>query len=1083
MGRLRQTGTRRTARLAITSLTVRTASSPGTSPRSITPKGSITLNDVDNAKTYVIAVRAKNSGGGSGWRDSAPAGPYTPPTPEPTPAPALVAENVTATDATLVLGNWNQSWYYRTEETSNSGGARAFGASAQTNCNGPVQGTQTTVTGLTPNSRYSYGAYANAQCSEAVAAGAMGASFNTAQAQAQSSSVRLTAHSIASTSLALNIEGHTTAWYYQWQRLLNKSKYSEGTCAAVTAGTSSVDVTSLTQGTEYRFKAYSDSGCSTELTDDLTDLNVSTHGLVLNATYLLVPENDTYPHTVRLATEPLASVTVAITTSGDADITADTDTGTTGNQTTLTFTTSNWDEPQTVTLAAADDTDAVPQAGKGDGAYAYGDATLTYTATSADANYDGVSTTLTAEEADDDVCQGTAAVGNATTGDLVKDCNLLLPGKDLINGGGGVVNDWDTGKAMGSWKAIEVKNSRVVRIFFVWSLYAGQSGNLPNTVGKLTELTHLEMQSGDRATTPMPIPEGLDNLTKLDNLKVYNGRWAGEIPSGIGNLTLMEELYVDKNYLSGPIPSTLGNLTSLTKVYLDNDGLAGQIPESLGNLTSVTTLTMFDGDLTGHIPASLGNLTSLSSSYGLILKGNRLTGCIPTSLDAFKVNDRINPQRDAAGNDVTLAVCTDGVGVSDSSVVVGEGGYVDVGVRLLTAPTNGVTVNIASSGGDSDIAVDTDTILPGNQSSLSFTTSNWGTPQTMRISAGADSDKLTGSKTFTLTTTSADSDYSGKTAAVAASENDIGATVSALGITSTSAILNLAGHTGWHYKQDFPQGDSSCNAVSSTSTIVHGLQPDETYRFGAYLDADCSEAGRVDDATFTTALADLTNIPCVKDGVTTLWPGYACHLKAGAGGIQSFDSATLEGNGATLVELTQFAGIGVTEVMAYNPKGGTATLKTTLNGAARDTFTINVVRFGIREFSVSKKSAGANDTFTLTVKLNSPSHRSPNKYATNSTNLARSSVQLTLPSNSGLTGNDHARSGGVANPVQVVNHFGDTVTFTISTGATTGTFDIDIKAYNPAPESSCPLAGDPTQGAIRCYAPPVGSATLSYTVE
>ena len=51
------------------------------------PSASITIGGVDNTKTYFVAVRARNAGGDSGWRDSAAAGPFTPPTPTPTPTP------------------------------------------------------------------------------------------------------------------------------------------------------------------------------------------------------------------------------------------------------------------------------------------------------------------------------------------------------------------------------------------------------------------------------------------------------------------------------------------------------------------------------------------------------------------------------------------------------------------------------------------------------------------------------------------------------------------------------------------------------------------------------------------------------------------------------------------------------------------------------------------------------------------------------------------------------------------------------------------------------------------------------------
>ena len=57
-------------------------------------ENSITIEGADNAKTYVVAVRARNETGGSGWRNSAAAGPYTP-------TPTLVAGEATETSITF----------------------------------------------------------------------------------------------------------------------------------------------------------------------------------------------------------------------------------------------------------------------------------------------------------------------------------------------------------------------------------------------------------------------------------------------------------------------------------------------------------------------------------------------------------------------------------------------------------------------------------------------------------------------------------------------------------------------------------------------------------------------------------------------------------------------------------------------------------------------------------------------------------------------------------------------------------------------------------------------------------------------
>ena len=53
---------------------------------------SITITGADNAKSYVVGVRAGNDNDQwSGWRNSAAIGPYTPPTPTPTPTPEPTA--------------------------------------------------------------------------------------------------------------------------------------------------------------------------------------------------------------------------------------------------------------------------------------------------------------------------------------------------------------------------------------------------------------------------------------------------------------------------------------------------------------------------------------------------------------------------------------------------------------------------------------------------------------------------------------------------------------------------------------------------------------------------------------------------------------------------------------------------------------------------------------------------------------------------------------------------------------------------------------------------------------------------------
>ena len=77
----------------------------------------ITIQGVDNAKTYIVGVRARNAHGDSGWRNSAPAGPHKPeptptptPTPSPTPTPPAPPDAVASVTVTRGNGTLTVSW-------------------------------------------------------------------------------------------------------------------------------------------------------------------------------------------------------------------------------------------------------------------------------------------------------------------------------------------------------------------------------------------------------------------------------------------------------------------------------------------------------------------------------------------------------------------------------------------------------------------------------------------------------------------------------------------------------------------------------------------------------------------------------------------------------------------------------------------------------------------------------------------------------------------------------------------------------------------------------------------------------------
>ena len=84
---------------------------------------------------------------------------------------------------------------------------------------------------------------------------------------------------------------------------------------------------------------------------EVTIIEDDTTGVTISITALEISEGDTGRYTIVLDTEPTADVTVEIQVPEDAEIAV--------SPLTLTFTADNWNTPQTVTVTAAQDADAV----------------------------------------------------------------------------------------------------------------------------------------------------------------------------------------------------------------------------------------------------------------------------------------------------------------------------------------------------------------------------------------------------------------------------------------------------------------------------------------------------------------------------------------------------------------------------------------------------------------------------------------------------------------------------------------------------------------------------------------------------
>ena len=169
-------------------------------------------------------------------------------------------QNRTGATLTLHRGNGHTgNWYYeRTAPTALA-------------CGSEVTGNTATLSGLTANtSGYVYKAYTDSSCTAANELASV--TFATPAV-----GPTLTAENVKQTGATLRMASYTGTWYYK----ANKAPHNSCSTTAQT-GATTVNVTGLTKNTAYTYKAYSDNGCTTEVTSNDRDAEFTT--LELRAT-------------------------------------------------------------------------------------------------------------------------------------------------------------------------------------------------------------------------------------------------------------------------------------------------------------------------------------------------------------------------------------------------------------------------------------------------------------------------------------------------------------------------------------------------------------------------------------------------------------------------------------------------------------------------------------------------------------------------------------------------------------------------------------------------------------------------------
>ncbi|GLT65079.1 hypothetical protein SLA2020_375310 [Shorea laevis] len=191
---------------------------------------------------------------------------------------------------------------------------------------------------------------------------------------------------------------------------------------------------------------------------------------------------------------------------------------------------------------------------------------------------------------------------------------------------------------------------------------ASFSGLVPPHLGNLSNLRYLDLSSQgsdqDALVSDLNWILGLSSLELLSlgmaNLSFASTNWLQainmlpslmklhlsscrlhDIPTSlpIVNFSSIQVIDLSSNDFNSPLPGWLFNISSLVELELSSSGFSGQIPPYLENLNNMRDLNLDYNDLFGPLPSSIGNLSSLEILH---LSSNNLNGTIPETIGQLK---------------------------------------------------------------------------------------------------------------------------------------------------------------------------------------------------------------------------------------------------------------------------------------------------------------------------------------------------------------------------------------------------------------------------------------------------------------
>ena len=585
-----------------------------------------------------------------------------------------------------------------------------------------------------------------------------------------------------------------------------------------------------------------------------------TPALLISPSSLTMGEGTDATYTVRLATEPSQGVTVAITrtAASSTDVTFDTDGDSTfSTSETLSFGASAdtnagvvaWNDPQTVTVRAAVDTDT-PEADD--------TAWLTHAITSSDSGYSGLS-------------DQTLRVNVQEPGYTFAPTSLTI----LENGNASYTVKLDTKPAAGVSLAV---SSGLSDLTFSTTEGSGYASTL--TLSFTTTNWSAAQRVYVRAANDSDGDNDIGNIT-------HTGSNAGSVASGYAGYAGNLATTINDNDPRGVriIPSPLTLIEGTDATYTVNLTTA---PSAAVQVTITRNTAAGSMDVTFDTDGDGTFSTSETLDFTTINWFTPQTVTVRAAADADSQPDRAGLIHTMSSSDPGYAGLSDassgvvnvqepGYTFDPTSLTVLEGADTSYTVKLATPPAANVSVAVSSGSGLSDLTFST-TEGSGYASTLtlSFTTTSWNTAQTVYVRAATDPDGDNDTGNISHAASGSNSGYANFTGNLAATvtDNDTpGLVIAPSSLTmgegtdanytvrlitqpSANVTVTIARGTGGSTDVTFDTGDDTFAASGETLT------------FGASADANAGVAAWNAPQTVTVRAAVDTDTPEADDTAT-----------------------------------------------------------------------------------------------------------------------------------------------------------------------------------------------------------------------